>query len=500
MFFAGLIILNVCVMAAEAEYAGIEIGAAQGLQAGSPEAAFWPGAFTAFRVSHWVFGILFTAEVILKLIAFHCAYFKDPVNWLDCLIVSFWLLGVSGMGFGEKAQLGRLLRLVKLLRLLRIARAVQSLDSLFLMTTALKGSVMTLSWAVVLFVSTLSFFALLLTTVFGDFYFQDLNQPVESRGEVYMYFGTFSRALFTMFELTFANWPPVSRMLFEHVHICFMWLTVLYKLTLGFAVVGVINGVFMQETFKVASLDDNIMVRQKRRAQIAHKHKMRRLFHSADSDGDGRLSREEFKDVLEDEEVTQWLSAMEFPACHTEADINSLFEYLDRDGDEFIDMEELIKGVSRLQGSAKSIDVKILKHDIDEVLSLLRKASRSSSRTSTPLLGHGGWATPLESALKKKPSVASCNTSSEIPAKSVVISTDAEVPSSDQLKSPQDLRETRVPADDDICSETASSESPTESAAITEVDQVPALGPLGFPDELSHTRVLVDDEVCYSRV
>ena len=36
-----------------------------------------------------------------------------------------------------------------------------------------------------------------------------------------------------------------------------------YKLVIGFAAVGIINAVFMQETFKVAASDDKLMMRQK---------------------------------------------------------------------------------------------------------------------------------------------------------------------------------------------------------------------------------------------
>ena len=39
--------------------------------------------------------------------------------------------------------------------------------------------------------------------------------------------------------------------------------SVAYKLIVGFAAVGIINGVFMQETFKVAASDDKLMMRQK---------------------------------------------------------------------------------------------------------------------------------------------------------------------------------------------------------------------------------------------
>lgn len=39
--------------------------------------------------------------------------------------------------------------------------------------------------------------------------------------------------------------------------------SVAYKLIIGFAAVGIINAVFMQETFKVAASDDKLMMRQK---------------------------------------------------------------------------------------------------------------------------------------------------------------------------------------------------------------------------------------------
>lgn len=42
-----------------------------------------------------------------------------------------------------------------------------------------------------------------------------------------------------MFEITLANWPPVSRLLAENVSEWFMLFGVLHKLAIGFAVVSV---------------------------------------------------------------------------------------------------------------------------------------------------------------------------------------------------------------------------------------------------------------------
>ena len=72
--------------------------------------------------------------------------------------------------------------------------------------------------------------------------------------------------------------PPICRLLAEKVDEWWVLFCLLHKLSIGFAVVGVINGVFMQETFKAASRDDGVMIRQKNAAVMAHRRKMRTLF------------------------------------------------------------------------------------------------------------------------------------------------------------------------------------------------------------------------------
>merc|ERR1712190_220532 len=116
--------------------------------------------------------------------------------------------------------------------------------------------------------------------------------------------------MLTMFEITLGNWPPACRVVTENVTEWFMLFALFHKLTVGFAVVGVINGVFMQETFRAAATNDRIMIMQKTRAATAHCNKMRKLFQQADTSGDGYLNLEEFKKVLQDASVRVWLASM----------------------------------------------------------------------------------------------------------------------------------------------------------------------------------------------
>merc|ERR1719450_1621333 len=116
------------------------------------------------------------------------------MNWLDTAIVVFWLIGVLGIGVGENAQFLRMFRLAKLTRLLRLLRKMPSVDTLCVMSTALRKSVPTLFWSIAIFFTLQSFFALLLSQALSDFYIKDDSFSYADRKAIYTYFGTFTRA------------------------------------------------------------------------------------------------------------------------------------------------------------------------------------------------------------------------------------------------------------------------------------------------------------------
>merc|ERR1712012_779642 len=157
------------------------------------------------------------------------------------------------------------------------------------MTTSLKNSASILGWTCCLLCLVLMLNALLLNQVLAEFYFKNDAFSLGERKEIFRYFGSFTTSLFSMFELTLANWPPISRMLYENVNEWFILVTILHKITIGFAVVGVINGVFMQETFRNAQMDDELMLRRGRIASRTHASKVKRLVKAADTTGDGKL-------------------------------------------------------------------------------------------------------------------------------------------------------------------------------------------------------------------
>merc|ERR1719382_1099043 len=115
------------------------------------------------------------------------------------------------------------------------------------MSTALKNSISILTWSCILLVVVHLMMALLMNQVLREWYFDAQRADQTEQAEVYYYFGSFSRSLLSMFEITLANWPTACRVLMDNVHEAFMIYALIHKMLLGFAVVGVINAVFIQE-------------------------------------------------------------------------------------------------------------------------------------------------------------------------------------------------------------------------------------------------------------
>eukprot|EP00421_Protoceratium_reticulatum_P011283 CAMPEP_0168398948 /NCGR_PEP_ID=MMETSP0228-20121227/21841_1 /TAXON_ID=133427 /ORGANISM="Protoceratium reticulatum, Strain CCCM 535 (=CCMP 1889)" /LENGTH=485 /DNA_ID=CAMNT_0008412465 /DNA_START=45 /DNA_END=1502 /DNA_ORIENTATION=+ len=349
-FFCCLIGANALVMALEAQHSGINVG--RQLQNDSTEVA-WPGAKDAFHLMDWIFGLAFCFEVVVKILVLRCHFFRELWNLIDLVIVVIWTIGeVIGNLGSLDPQLLRLARLARLLRMLRLVRRIQGFDALYLMTTAIRGSISILVWTSAMLLVIQMLLALLLNQFLIEFYFKDPH-PEEELKEVWEYCGTFTRALYSMFEITLANWPTVGRALSENVSEVFMLFSVLHKLTIGFAIVGVVNGVFMQETFKVAATDDTIMLRQKETAARIHRRKMKLLFEHADTSGDGQLTLDEFHEVVSDPQIKTWLASMEIDA----ADVDNLYSLLDQTGEGRLSATELIRGMLKLKGPARAIDL-----------------------------------------------------------------------------------------------------------------------------------------------
>jgi hypothetical protein len=164
-----------------------------------------------------------------------------------------------------------------------------------------------------------------------------------------------------MFEITLGNWMPPCRALVENVNEWFGVFFILHKLVIGLSVLAVINGVFIQETFKVAAQDDWLMTTQKERLARTHGTKMRALFKHLDRDQNDHISFEEFLELKHEPRVRTWLSAMEIEVN----DLGKVFKLLDQHRDGKLTMDELVCGAARLKGVARNLDVAFLLQKVE---------------------------------------------------------------------------------------------------------------------------------------
>ncbi|CAJ1462263.1 unnamed protein product [Effrenium voratum] len=115
---------------------------------------------------------------------------------------------------------------------------------------------------------------------------------------------------------------------------------------------AVVNAVFVQQTMKTASSDEDLAFKQREKDIAMYHRKVKKLFATMDSSGDGAINFEEFSKLVKSPKLRFWMSQLELE-YH---DLLSLFEFLDN-GDGQITLSEFIDGAARLRGSAKAIDV-----------------------------------------------------------------------------------------------------------------------------------------------
>merc|ERR1719350_1231247 len=141
---------------------------------------------------------------------------------------------------------------------------------------------------------------------------------------------------------------------------------VIYKCTIGFAVVQVIVSVFIQQTFKIAARDDDIMIQEKMAASAATLGSLEKLFDHLDAFRDGRVSRQEWDTTITSSRIKAWFKAMDIDVH----DVEELYEILD-DGSGSMKKDDFIKAMKRIKGPAKSVDLLELATDTKRLKQLV---------------------------------------------------------------------------------------------------------------------------------
>ncbi|OLP85717.1 Sodium channel protein type 4 subunit alpha [Symbiodinium microadriaticum] len=264
--FVSLILLNCISMMVQIEFFGLFLATSMGIKTGMDT-----DYNDIFYNIELVFGLVFSAEILVKFVAYGLLdFWKFGWNLLDLFIVVTWAIDAGGLAVEINPMVFRMLRIAKLGRIVRVLKVIQRFDSLHLLLGSIRASFDILAWSALVLLILMTVCALALSQFLQGWIEASSSSDENVRQEVWILFGTVGRAIVSMFELTLANYSGITRSLMENVSAWFAVAILIYKLVVGFAVLKVITGIFIQQTMRVANEDDELLLLQKKRLVDSH--------------------------------------------------------------------------------------------------------------------------------------------------------------------------------------------------------------------------------------
>mmetsp|Transcript_106078 Transcript_106078/g.193001 ORF Transcript_106078/g.193001 Transcript_106078/m.193001 type:complete len:570 (+) Transcript_106078:84-1793(+) len=362
------IVINTIVMAMQQQYDGFDMGyEIRPEDYSKPANETWPGGEIVFSILDNVFNALFSSELLLRFFAHGLHSIRMPWMWFDTTVVSLGLVDsmTSGGGIGIDPSMIRLVRLVRLIRLLKIFQSMTHFDSLFLLLKAIQASVQALVWSLLLLATVMIGASLFLGQILSP-ELMDTRKDPKVRDQLFMYFGTFSRTMMTMVEITLGNWVPSCRLLMENVHEVFFLFFLLYRCMFCFSVLRVINAVFISETNRVLACDAELTMAKGDRDRKAYEKQLRQVLKNMDSDNSGTVSWDEVEAFVQDVQISRLLHTIGFSRDHVE----KVFEDISENDN--VNIEKFVKHLLALRGYAKAVDVHCNDRAIQEILRCVR--------------------------------------------------------------------------------------------------------------------------------
>lgn len=343
-----------------------------GLSSGPSDASNWS---EFFQISEYVFFCIYFFDVMIRVYAFRWGWCFDPfgglmfMNIFDALLVVlgafdlFLLPLIFGMQQESHTRSMRVVKLLRMIRTLRIVKTVAAFRQVRVLIASCMASVGALGWSMVLLLVMQLSFALVICQALQGF-IQDDKADYDARLLLYSLYGSFFRALYTMYEITYSGgWPAVVRPVIEKVSPWYAVPFLLYVALVVFAVIRIVTALFLKETLETTAHDAEIAIESHLHAGSKFSDKLKTLFRAFDADGDGLLTPQEWESALTVPYVQHYLQILDVRI----ADCHRLFSILD-DGDGQITISEFCDGLKRVKGQARAVDMVVLQNNTEKVM------------------------------------------------------------------------------------------------------------------------------------
>jgi len=316
----------------------------------------------------YAFLAFYVCETVLRITVLRKEWYYHPEegiqwgNFLDALIVLFGLtdLVIAKIVLPQEGEthfgavLLRILRVGKIAKTMRLVRVMQLFSQLRSMVETFVASLTSLFWSMVLLLVCMMIAALVLCESCVPLIVDPVSGIDQDTKEwLLIRYGSFSRAMYTMFEITFSGgWPVLVRPLVDDVSVFFAVPCLIYVVAIVFAALRLITALMVRSTMHVLNNDAASAVLERMEKASDLQDKLLEVFHDADSDGDGRLTMEEFEAMLQHKEMRHYLSILGVDV----RDARMLFRVLD-DGNGTLSVQEFCDGIAKVKGGATSADI-----------------------------------------------------------------------------------------------------------------------------------------------
>lgn len=379
LLIGAIIVFNTLVNLASLELHGL--GAEKRLDGTCIGASCSEGPVPALRDAIELLEHFFTASFVLEMLARMAAngrrYLFDVFHLLDIAIVlisviDLWILTPLGSQGMKSVSVLRMARLVKLAKVFRVVRVLKAFEPLRVLVTTIAHSIGALAWSMtILFVLEIigSIFLAQLLQPFVD----DENNDLDLRRTVWMRFGTWSRAMLTVYEITMAPGGFIQyRFIIEKVNPLVGVFFVVYGCTVTFAIIRVITALFLKATLSVCEKEE---IQASARMSSQRNIFAQRLHECHEGDHSGGINFEEFESLLKIPQMTAWLTDA---GLSVDSAVRLFVALKDADSGE-ADFMQFLDAMTQMRGPPRTSDLVVLGYESRRMLDQTTQICRALS-------------------------------------------------------------------------------------------------------------------------
>jgi len=167
--------------------------------------------------------------------------------------------------------------------------------------------------------------------------------------------GSVEAATFTLFKVTSGgkDWEES----FDVVNLCGFVPSILFIFYIVFevlAAVNIVTALFVDKAMKLAQPDLDMMIMEKKRADMRNANALMAVCREADSNGSGTISFQEFEELMTDTKIRQTFELKGLDIKDAELFFRMLVGV---DGDSEVDIDTFVAGCMKIKGVAMSVDL-----------------------------------------------------------------------------------------------------------------------------------------------